>query len=175
MNEPTPHHLSLVARVQPASLFIKGHNCVSYSSTCALQTSSSPIPTLSSREGGHLSNCLCCLQPACCLIASLLLACSKFVCIGALAWEPGELELQIREGGWITAAASRPMILKQVGSLTRSSLSKQKAQASHVVQGWAGAEGPGLRSGCTTAPLHFLLCTCLQTHHAGTQLTCRDL
>ena len=35
-------------------------------------------------------------------------------CAGALAWEPGELEAQIKAGGWITAAASRPLLLKQV-------------------------------------------------------------
>lgn len=33
---------------------------------------------------------------------------------GALAWEPGELEVQLKAGAWITAAASRPLLLKQV-------------------------------------------------------------
>ncbi|KAI8463409.1 MAG: hypothetical protein J3K34DRAFT_444077 [Monoraphidium minutum] len=38
---------------------------------------------------------------------------------GALAWEPGELEAQIKAGGWITAAASRPLLLKQVLQLPK--------------------------------------------------------
>lgn len=38
---------------------------------------------------------------------------------GALAWEPGELEVQIKSGGWITAAASRPLLLKQVLQLPK--------------------------------------------------------
>ena len=36
---------------------------------------------------------------------------------GACAWEPGELEQQIKAGAWITAAAARPLLLKQVLAL----------------------------------------------------------
>ncbi|GBF90268.1 transcriptional regulator [Raphidocelis subcapitata] len=38
---------------------------------------------------------------------------------GALAWEPKELEAQMERGAWITAAASRPLVLKQVLQLPK--------------------------------------------------------
>jgi hypothetical protein len=38
---------------------------------------------------------------------------------GALAWEPGELATQIKAGGWFTAAAARPLLLKQVLQLPK--------------------------------------------------------
>lgn len=32
---------------------------------------------------------------------------------GAVTWAPGDLELEIQEGCWHTAAAARPLVLKQ--------------------------------------------------------------
>jgi putative AlgH/UPF0301 family transcriptional regulator len=38
---------------------------------------------------------------------------------GAVAFEPGELEAQLKAGAWLTAAAARPLILKQVLQLPK--------------------------------------------------------